>query len=537
MTGKMKQIAAGSGLIAIAIFVSRFLGLLREVVISSRFGAQNITDIYQASFMIPDMLNYLLAGGAFSIVLIPMLSKYITEDGKSSFPKINEKGQEIFSAIFTPFTIIITSLTIIALILTPFFTTLLFPKYTKNPIQFLLLVRLTRIVLPAQIFFMTGGLINAVLRARGDFRGNVWGPIIYNLGIIAGGFFLARFMGIEGLSLGALTGAILGPFFICFWLARHSIEYKLSLDFKSPELKEYLKLTIPLMVGVSLLTVDQLLIRFFGARAGIAEGTISCLNYSRTIMLIPIGLVGQAAGQASLTYLSHLWQQGQKKEFTITLNQTMRAVIFLSFIFAGGIFLLAKPIVTLVFFRKAFTIANSHYTSELLRYIIFAVPPFAALQILVNGYYSRKNTLRPMVVSSICTVASFFVYYMFSERFKGPGIAIASLVCFWILFLVTFADYYYRYSDEEHIDIKSYLSTGIKSFLSVLFALCITYVLFENPGVIHFNPDKKWGAGLLIGFAGACYTGLVIGASMLMGGDEADTLKRLLKKIIRKIIR
>jgi putative peptidoglycan lipid II flippase len=325
MTDKMKNIIAGTGLIAGAYFVSRFLGLIREMVISWRFGAKGITDVYNASFLIPDALNYMLAGGAFSIVLIPMLTSYIDDNVP---PRINKQGQEIFAAVFTPITIIIVFLAIVSIFLAPWFSALLFPEFTHNAAKFHQLVNLTRIILPAQAFFIVGGLINATLRARGDFRGNAWGPIIYNLGIILGGVALGGIIGVGGLSVGVLLGAILGPFFICYLLAGKTIDYKLSFDFKSPDLREFIFLSLPLMIGVSLLTVDQFYLRFFGAKSGIPEGTITCLNYSRTVMLIPIALVGQAAGQVSLTYLSQLWRQGKTREFSSTLSHTMRGGYF-----------------------------------------------------------------------------------------------------------------------------------------------------------------------------------------------------------------
>ncbi|MGE5340082.1 MAG: murein biosynthesis integral membrane protein MurJ [Candidatus Omnitrophota bacterium] len=533
MSGKIKQIAVGSGLIAVAYFISRFLGLIRDIIIARKFGAGGLTDIYIASFFIPDALSYMLAGGAFSIILIPMLAKHVTETDP---PQIDNKGQEIFTAIFTPMTLVILFLTIVGIVLTPWLSAVIFPKFAKNPVQFGQLVQLTRIVLPAQIFFMVGGMINATLRARQDFRGNIWGPNIYNLGIILGGLGLGSVIGIEGLSIGVLIGAFFGPFFICYLMAGKTIRYQLSFNFKSPEFKEYIKLTLPLMIGVSLLTVDQHFIRYFGAKQGIAEGTISCLNFSRTIMLLPIALIGQAAGQVSLTYLSQLWKSENIQEFSSVLSQTMRGVVFLSIVLAGGIFLVAQPLITLIYFGGAFTLEKNHYTAMLLRYIIFAVPPFAALQILMNGYYSRHNTLRPMVVSSICTVFSAYIYYKFCDLWKGPGIAAASLTSFWLIFLVILWDYVHKYGKKEELNLSPLYITAFKSFVAVCFSVIAAVLVFEYPGIIHFNPDRRIGALLQIGASGTVYVVLVFLSLLLMGGDESDILKKLFKKIQRRFL-
>ena len=530
MTGKIKHIIAGTGLMAAAYFVSRFLGLIREMVISWRFGAKEITDVYNASFLIPDALNYMLAGGAFSIVLIPMLSRYL--DGAVP-PRINKRGQEVFAAVFTPVTILIILLTVVSLFLTPWFSALIFPQFTKDPVKFQQLVGLTRLALPGQIFFIVGGLINATLRARGDFRGQAWGPNIYNLGIILGGVALGGFIGVKGLSVGVLLGAFLGPFLMVYFLAGKTINYKLSFNFKAPDFQEFIRLNLPLMIGVSLLTVDQLFIRYFGAKSGISEGTITCLNYSRTVILIPIALVGQAAGQVSLTYLSHLWREGKTGEFSSTLNHTMRGVIFLSFVLAGGLFLAARPVTTLLFFRGAFTLKNNLYTSQLLRLMVFAVPAFAALQILVNGYYARKNTLRPMLISSICTAFSFFIYDLSRRKMGGPGIAIAEVFCFWLMFLFTLVDYVRKYGQKEEFKVRAFIVTTVKALASVLVGIVSVLLLFRYAG-LPLDPNKQIHAAILLVMMGVVYIVIVFGLSMLMGGEEAKILRELVVKISRR---
>ena len=534
MTSKIKNIIAGTGLMAAAYFVSRFLGLIREMVIAWKFGAKGVTDVYNASFLIPDILNYMLAGGAFSIVLIPIISKYVTD---TTPPQIEKKGQEIFAAVLTPVTLAVILLTLVSLLVTPWISALLFPEFTGNPEKFNHLVRLTRIILPAQVFFIVGGLINATLRARGDFRGNAWGPNIYNLGIILGGVALGGIIGIDGLSIGVMVGAFFGPFLMCYLLAGKSIRYKLSFNLKSPDLREYIKLNLPLMIGISLLTVDQFFIRFFGARSGISEGTITCLNYSRTVMLVPIALVGQAAGQVSLTYLAQLWHQGKTGEFARTLNHTMRGVIFLSFVLAGGLFLVARPLTTILFYRGAFTLENNIYTAVLLRRMIFAVPAFAALQILVNGYYAKKNTLRPMLISSLSTVISFFIYNALGKKMAGPGIAIAASVCFWLILGITLLDYVYKYGKKESFRVRSFIITSAKALLVAICGILPTALLFQYFHLLPLDPNKKMDALLLIGIMGLFYLVTVFVLSLFMGGEDAGALKNLLRRIFKRYTR
>lgn len=532
MSDKMRKIVAGAGLMALAYALSRLLGLAREMVIAWKFGATTLTDIYNASFLIPDILNYMLAGGAFSIVLVPMLARHVS-DGPS--PEIDEEGSRIFSAILTPLALAVTALTVVFLVLAPQISALLYPDFARQPERFQLLVQLTRLILPAQIFFVVGGLINSTLRARGDFRGNAWGPNLYNLGIILGGVVLAAWFGIAGLSLGVLAGAAAGPFLVCWWLSRGKVRYRFSLDLRSPEFLEFIRLNLPLMIGFSLLTVDEWFVRYFGAKGDIAAGTITCLRYARTLMLMPIGLVGQTAGQASLTYLAQLWQQDRREEYTRTFSQTLRGVMFLSLLLVGGLFLAAQPLTTLLFYRGAFTATNNLDTANLLQWMVFAIPAFATQQTLLNGYYARKNTLRPMIISTLTTGISYLVYDSLRRAMLGPGIALATSICFWLMFLVMLADYHRRYGRGEGLPLGDLARTTLKGAGIALAGAAAVWLGFVRFHMLPLDPLRKMDAALLLAVMGTAYGGLILLLSLLAGGEEAAAVKKIIAGLRRRL--
>lgn len=517
MRGKLKDIVSGAGFLAIVYLISRFLGLIREMAIAYRFGAGQGTDVYNASFLLPDVLNYLLAAGAFGIVLVPMLTRHSRGDS------LSEEGSKVFSAILGPMTLVAILLVILAEIFAPRLTALLYPDFAAHPDKFDLAVNLTRIVLPAQFFFIVGGLINATLRARGDFRGS-WGAGVYNLGIVLGALVLGKWAGIAGLSAGALIGACLGPFLVPWWLSRKTMAYRLQLDFNSPYFKEFLKLNLPLMIGVSLLTVDEWYVRYFGAMRDVPEGTLTCLKYARTLMLIPIALVGQTAGQASLTYLSRLLGEQKNADFCTVLGRTIRGVLFCTFIMAGGMAVLAVPLVILIFQRGAFDLSHAVFTASLLSLLCLGIPAFAAQSVLLNGYYCRKQTLRPMVINSLVAVSSIPVYWACKKFFAGPGLAIATGISLWAMFLSTLVDYHFRYGRREGFATASIVASVGKGLLVSAAGVAAGYLLSK---AIPVTPFDKTGALFHLVLGGIFYLIAAASCIKLLGGEEYRALRAL----------
>ena len=193
------------------VLLSRILGQLREIIFAWLLGASPITDQYVAAFRIPDFLNYLLAGGFLSITFIPIFSRYLADEDENG-------GWEALRAILRPIAIGITVLVGVGWLIAPTVIDLIYPEFTAD--QITTTVRLTRIVLPAQVFFVTGALFTAVQYAKGVFTIPTLAPIVYNIGIIAGGLIFAATTGEadpEGFIWGALVGAALGNFLLQWW--------------------------------------------------------------------------------------------------------------------------------------------------------------------------------------------------------------------------------------------------------------------------------------------------------------------------------
>jgi putative peptidoglycan lipid II flippase len=402
-------------LLMTAITLSRVIGYIREAYIAYAFGAGKMTDAYVAAFTLPDWLNYIVAGGTASITFIAIYTRFLAE-------KREEDAQKTFSIIITVMTSVLVAGTIIAEIFTPQFAGWMFSGF--NPEQMRLCIHLTRILLPAQIFFYVGGVVSAVLLSHRLFLLPAFGPLIYNIFIIAGGVIGGRQMGIASLAFGALAGSIAGPFLInAIGAAKIGTGYRPSFDVKNPAFREWVRLSIPLMLGVSLVTADDWILRYF-ASSGVGE--IARLNFAKRLFAVPIAILGQAAGQASLPFFSRLFGEKKFEEFAATVNASVYRITAASLLMTGWMMAIATPLVDLVYRRGSFTFADSESTAVYFFWFSLSLAVWSSQALYARAFYASGNTLTPMVASTVIMLASLPVYKFLFHTISVTGLAIAS---------------------------------------------------------------------------------------------------------------
>jgi putative peptidoglycan lipid II flippase len=197
-----KSLGFASALYAASILLSRVIGLVREAVIGRTLGNGAEADVYWTAFILPDFLNYLLAGGALSLVFIPIFQAYWAREDEAG-------AWRAFSRIAAVLGAVVVLATVGLWCATPWLTPLIAPGMSAA--QHEQLVALVRILLPAQIFHVVGGLLSATLQARDRHAMPALAPLVYTLGVIIGGVALGPWLGAAGFAWGVLAGSILGP--------------------------------------------------------------------------------------------------------------------------------------------------------------------------------------------------------------------------------------------------------------------------------------------------------------------------------------
>ena len=261
-----------------------------------------------------------------------------------------------------------------------------------------LCVSLTRILLPAQLCFFAGGVFGAVLLVRKQFSVQAVAPLIYGLGTIVGGLLLVKRIGVSSLAIGTVAGAFLGPFLLNAIFARRAgTRYRFILDWHDEGLREWVRLSLPLMAGVSLVTADSWIIGHFASKIG---GAVSLMSYAKQLFTAPMAMLAQAAGAASMPFFASLWSQQKRYEFAVGVADSVSRVASLGLLAASGMVALGQPMIDLVFTGGRFSHADASLCAAY--FAVFSVSMFlwSAQAIYARAFYAAGNTIAPMVAGT-----------------------------------------------------------------------------------------------------------------------------------------
>jgi putative peptidoglycan lipid II flippase len=408
-----QQIGLAAVVMGTSILLSRVMGLLRDKAISYLFGAGGESDLYFAAFVIPDFINYLVAGGYFSITLIPLLAHYFDRD--------RDEGWRFFSTVFTWVTVVIVLLTGVAMVLAPELAYLAAPGLP--PAALPRLAYFLRLILPAQVFFLLGSCFTALLYQRKQFLAAALTPLVYNGMIILVGVLLQA-RGMEGFCWGVLVGALLGNLLIPYLAVRQGGGLRLQVSWSHPGMPRFCFLALPLMVGQSIVVLDEQLVRVFGSLAG--PGAISWLSFARRIMMVPVGVVAQAVGVASYPFLAELAAKGDMGRLQETVNSALRNLLALLIPLSVWMMVVAEPTIRLVFQQGRFAAVDSEQTALLLRVFLAVVCCWGVQQLLGRAFYACQDTVSPAVLGTLVTLISLPAFYVLSTRLQALGVALAS---------------------------------------------------------------------------------------------------------------
>jgi putative peptidoglycan lipid II flippase len=445
-----RSLTIASAIMMSSVMLSRVLGFVREQVLAYYFGTSGEMDAYLVSFAIPELLNHFLAGGFLSITFIPIFQKYL-------FRKEPERAWKVFSNLFTTGSIVLIALVLIAMAGTGQFLSLLQHMGWKevSEARFALTVRMTRIILPAQLFFYWGALLMAVQYAHHRFFLPALSPLIYNGAIIACGSLLVRRFGIEGFSWGVLLGSLLGNVAVQLPGAlKTGLRYRPIIAVRDPDLVRYVLLTVPLVLGLSMTFSNEFFFRIFGAFLG--EGAVASLNYSLRTMMILVGVFGQASGVASFPFLSRLAVENKFGEMSRLLNTIASKLVIAIVPLSAVMIALSAETIGLLFERGRFTVASTMATAPVLVWYTLAALPLSANMVLVRNFYAMQNTWFPMLVGTSCTCAALPGYWYLGRLLGAQGIALSVLISVLVQYVVLYMAW-----SRKHGNMAGFASTNI----------------------------------------------------------------------------
>jgi putative peptidoglycan lipid II flippase len=413
-----RRIAAATGIMMASVFLSRVLGLLRNWAVAHYAGANGATNAFFAAFTLPDFLNYLIAGGSLSITFIPVFAKYVAEGDE-------REGWHVFSTVITVMGIALVLLIAVGEIFAgPLVDRVIGPGF--GPAERQSTIDLTRLMLPAQLFFYEGSILAAVQYAKHHFTVPALAPLIYNSSVIVAGVLLFSKIGITGFSVGVVLGAILGNFLLQVYGAyRVGALFTPNLRVTHPGFVLFLKLSVPIMLALGLTFADDWITRHYASYIG---DSVTLLQYAKNLMQAPLGIVGQALGVASFPILAQLYSEKKIGDLNRVLNSSLKALIVALVPIACLMIAESQPLVRLFYTHTRLSADDYQATSSALIFYSLGLIAWGTQYILARGFYATRSTIVPAVVGTVTTFASLPLYIWLMHKMGFRGLAVASSI-------------------------------------------------------------------------------------------------------------
>ena len=417
-SAERRTIARASLIMFVALTLGRILGFVRDATITHLYGQGNQTDIFNMAFFIPDLIFMLIAGGALTAAFIPVFTDYLTQANE-------EEAWRVFNILATALTLVVTGAVIAAgVFAVPLARRLLDdPRFTPADIE--QCAYLMRIVLPAQICFLLGGLMMGAQQSRQRFLVPALGPVIYNLSIIIGGVALSPRLGIAGFSWGALGGAVLGNLLLQYTMVRRmGLRYRPACHLGHPGGRRGIGMMGAVVLSLALPQILTELNRAFGVR--ISDGVASALANTNRLMQAPLAMFGQSLAVALLPTLSAYAAARRVADFRETLSRSLRAILFTTIPISALMIALSAPLIRMVFEHGEFTASDTALAAPILAAYSIAVPAWSAQAVVARACFALGDNRTPVFAGIGVSILFVLLNLALRGPFGGPGLAAAT---------------------------------------------------------------------------------------------------------------
>ena len=498
--------------------ISRLLGLVREQVMASYFGASGVSDAFLVAFRIPNLLRDLFAEGAFSSAFVP------------SFIQAKAESEQKARLLMWQLIIILGGATfifgILIFIFAPELVGAFAPSFITDQEKFELTVNLTRILSPFLFFVSLAALCMGVLNSYHSFFVPALAPASFNVATILSmigltSFFISQgYSGVYSLGVGALIGGALQFFLQLPFVFKRGLYPLIPAKIWVKESKKVIKLLGPGFIGFAATQVNLVVNTILATSA--AVGATSWLSYSFRLFQLPVGILSVSIGNSNLVHFSNAWKGNQKEE----AKEFLRSSYFLSLLLvlpcAVLLFVFAKEYVNLIFERGKFDAFSTAQTALALKCYSLGLPLYSLYKIWVPTFYAIDRQKIPVISSIIGIVFNIVFSVTLVDRFGFGVLALSTSLSMLVncLILGTLLKKDLELNLSFFFQLKE-----LKLLVSCAIMFASLYQLRES-----FEIDSLgiWGKVFVLGGASVLGLGIYGGILLLLG--EKSSLRKVLKR-------
>lgn len=400
-------------LLALAL-LSRVLGLVREMVIAWRFGASAETDAFFVAFSLPYAF-YAVVGGSLTAVIVPLLAEYEARGQ-------HEEAMRTASLVINTVILAIGVLAMLGMIGAPQIAWLLGGGFDAPTLQ--RAAQFTTLMMPSIIFMSVAGVLAGILNHRHVFGPPAFGPVTMNVIIILGAVVGGAWAGIEGLVAGTVLGAIAFMAVQLPALRRAGFRHRWTFSLKDPAVKRIAGMLWPVILvsglGFFYTVID------FRLASGLAEGSVTALNYATKLIQLPQGLFVMAVTTAIFPSLSKLAANARPEEMAALLRKGLRIILLLAVPATAGFVVIGQLLIELLFQRGAFGPEATNMTSSALFFLSIGLVGFCLNLPLIRCFHALSDRRTPLLVGMISVTIKLMLSLVFVETMQHSGLALAT---------------------------------------------------------------------------------------------------------------
>ncbi|HEU0050566.1 MAG TPA: murein biosynthesis integral membrane protein MurJ [Patescibacteria group bacterium] len=412
--GETDGLSAAAFIVGAASLASRLVGVLRDRILASQFGAGNQLDAYYAAFRLPDFLYNLIILGALTAGFIPVFTEYLERKGKEEAMRL---GGIMVSWVGIIMGVFAAALILAAPVIVPWIT----PGF--DPEKMALTIQLSRIMFLSPLILGLSAVMGGILQSTRRFMPFALAPVLYNIGIIFGALFLAPRFGMPGLA----WGVVIGAFF--HFLAQASVVIRMGLrrlprpTWKHEGVRRIMKLMAPRTVGLAVTQIN--LVILLALASSLPVGSVAVFNLANNLQSFPVGIIGISFAVAAFPALSRAIGVDRKEDFRSALMGAGKKIIFLILPTTALFILLRAQIVRLILGQGKFDWDDTIRTANVLGWFTLSLATQSLVALLARAFYAMQNTWTPLWIGAISEAVNLVFALYFRTLFGITGLAIA----------------------------------------------------------------------------------------------------------------
>jgi putative peptidoglycan lipid II flippase len=404
---------------------SRILGLVRDQVLASMFGAGNAMDAFNVAFRIPNLVRDLFAEGALSAAFVPVFMRQLASGERTAAWRL---GNNVINVL-----LVVTGILVVAgMVLARPLVTAFAADYAAVPGKLELTILLARIMLPFLTLVAIAAVVMGMLNSLHRFFVPALAPAMFNIATIVCALLLVPLMPrfgmppITAIAIGALIGGLAQVLIQWPLLRQEGFAYRPFLDWKQDALRRVLLLMGPGTVGLAATQMNVFVNTVLATQEG--TGAVSWLNYAFRLMYLPTGLFGVSIATATVPAVSRHAAQQDETAVRSTLADGLSLMLVLNVPATVGLMVLSHPIVRVIFERRAFLPSDTLATAAALQYYAVGLLGYSVVRIAAPTFYALGDSLTPVQVSAAAVLVNAVLNVALAGLLGYRGLALGTSI-------------------------------------------------------------------------------------------------------------